>query len=91
MLGETKSVSFNGVRVAHQPHCVAGLVLWSDWLTQVRFHIFGGSFLFFFFKQDKEHEVGWVGAGEDLGGVRGWEIILYKILKYEIKIKFKQQ
>lgn len=31
------------------------------------------------------------GAGEDLGGIRGWEIILYKILKYEIKIIFKQQ
>lgn len=36
-------------------------------------------------------KLGMFGAGEGLGGVKGWEIILYKILKYEIKIKFKQQ
>lgn len=30
-------------------------------------------------------KLGGFGAGEDLGGVKGWEIILYKILKYEYK------
>lgn len=36
-------------------------------------------------------KLGGFGAGVDMGVVKGWEIILYKILKYEIKIKFKQQ